>query len=133
MIRIYRFHFITSGMALFCCSMTAVAVAQLPDPTRPAFWSQQTAPVFVEQVQQPGKKIEWRVTAIRIAPDDRTAIVNGKLVRTGDSVSTAVVREINHSAVVIEDNQKQLILRLLSSHTIKNISKQKQTEVKPRE
>lgn len=130
MIRMLQIQFITSGIALLCCSMSAIAVAELPDPTRPAYWSQKSAPVFVEQTPQPGKKIEWRVTAIRIAPDDRTAIVNGKLVRTGDSVNTAIVREIKHSAVVIEDDQKQLILRLLSSQTMKNISKQEKSDFK---
>ncbi len=109
-----------SSIVLFAISASAYAVSELPDPTQPAYWLQQSRPVFVEQVQTPGRKIEWRVSAIRISPDDRTAIVNGKLVRVGDTVSTAVVREIQHASVVIEEDQKQLILRLFTTSSVKD-------------
>ncbi len=118
------------SILFFVISGSAHAVSELPDPTRPAYWLQQSQPVFVEQVQQPGRKIEWRVSAIRIAPDDRTAIINGKLVRVGDTVSTAIVREIQHASVIIEEDQKQLILRLFTTSSVKEdvVNKTKASE-----
>lgn len=99
---------------IFFIPVCAVAMNDLPDPTRPADWLVQTEPVFVEQIQIPGKKIEWRLTAIRIAKNDRSAILNGKLVRVGDMVNSATVIEIQPRAVIVDHEEKKLIVKLLS-------------------
>lgn len=117
-------------IAAFALTGQVPAVSALPDPTRPADWLQKSEPVFAEEVQQSGNKIEWRVNAIRIAPDDRTAIVNGKLVRAGDRVSNGIVREIRRDSVVVEDDTRQLILRLISNKAVKDYSNYERADKK---
>ena len=95
----------------------------LPDPTRPANFFVKTESVFVEQVAQPGQKLPWTVSAIRISPTDRTAIVNGKLVRVGDVVSSATVEQINPLSVVIDDDEQRLNVKLFQNQDIKTFKK----------
>ena len=111
-------------LIVFCAASAAVfANTALPDPTRPANFFVKTESVFVEQVAQPGQKLPWTVSAIRISPTDRTAIVNGKLVRVGDVVSSAKVEQINPLSVVIDDDERRLNVRLFQNQNIKTFKK----------
>jgi hypothetical protein len=99
--------FILTAIPLF-----AGANIELPDPTRPAnFIVEDTEPVFIEVVDT-NEKVSWRVSAIRISADDRSAIVNGKLVRVGDEISSAKIAEINPLFVVVDYEDQKLIVRL---------------------
>lgn len=89
-----------------------LAAAELPDPTRPADYSD--APPIVEITELPKELISWNVTAIRIAGNDRSAIVNGQLVREGDSVGTAEILEIKPIAVHLFYDNRQLVLKLFN-------------------
>lgn len=80
------------------------ADAALPDPTRPPdYFRAATVPR-----DAPAQKADFRVNAIRISSSDRSAIINGLLVREGDAVGTAVVKEINIQAVTLDHNRKLL-------------------------
>ncbi|MEM6998853.1 MAG: hypothetical protein AAF419_03325 [Pseudomonadota bacterium] len=109
---IYKIWLIVIGF--LACSASLLA-NNLPDPTKPADYRVALPePVYVEQVTE-GKDISWRVSAIRISSSDRTAIVNGELVRIGDEINASEVLEINPLSVVINHNDQKLIVRLLSS------------------
>ena len=69
---------------------TVSADVGLSDPTRPADYS---AAVSVSQVK-PKKRDEFSLNAIRISDEDRSAIVNGRLVRVGDDIGTAKVKKL---------------------------------------
>ncbi len=97
-----------------------MANAELPDPTRPAtYMVMEREPVFFEEIEVKGK-INWKLSAIRISAEDRTAILNGKLVRAGDDIDSAKVLEINPLSVVIDDEDQKLIVRLYNTEVIKN-------------
>jgi hypothetical protein len=96
----------------------ALANAELPDPTRPAnYFSESKEPVFFQESKD-GKRI-WTLSAVRVSKKDRTAILNGKLVREGDKVNQAKVLEISPQSVVIEHDNKKLIVRLFNDLVIK--------------
>jgi len=99
-----------------------VAKAELPDPTRPAtYLVEDLEPVFFEEIDIDVKeKINWKLSAIRISTKDRTAILNGKLVRAGDVVGPAKVLEIKPLSVVINYEERKLIVRLYNTKVIKD-------------
>lgn len=103
------------------------ANAELPDPTRPAtYLDKSVEPVYVEDFDTGIKaKINWELSAIRISENDRTAIVNGKLVRVGDEVESAKILEINPLSVLIDHEERKLIVRLFNSRVIKNYKSSK--------
>lgn len=100
--------------------MVVVAKAELRDPTRPAtFIAEDTASVYVEDIND-NEKVNWKVSAIRISDKDKTAIVNGKLVRVGDDIGPAKVLEIKPLSVVINHEDKKLIVRLFNNQIKKD-------------
>lgn len=104
-------HVFINSMAVAALLLTApVRAALLPDPTRPAEYRPET-PVVQET---PGESNDWKVTAIRIAGGDRTAIVNGVIVRAGDKVGAAKVLEIQPLAVVLDYDNKKIAVRLFA-------------------
>ncbi len=108
-----------SLILLLAISEAVYAYNGLPDPTRPANYILESVPVFVEQIPEPGQKLSWQVSAIRISSNDRSAIVNGKLVRVGDKVSLGTVLEINPTSVVVDHKQQKLIVRLFNNQVDK--------------
>ena len=105
--------------SFLCLMLTAIPLSVignngLPDPTRPAnYIVKGTEPVFIELIDTK-EKISWRVSAIRISAEDRSAIVNGKLVRVGDEISSAIISEINPLSVIVDYDDKKLIVRLFN-------------------
>lgn len=89
--------------------MAGASAAGLPDPTRPYDF------VATVEVQQGPGAADWRLTGIRIRGADRSAIINGHVVRPGDQLGGARVVDIGHSEVVLEESQKRVVLRLLLS------------------
>ena len=99
--------------------LMAMSNEELPDPTRPAgFIVEDIELVYIEEFDTT-EKISWRVSAIRISADDRSAIVNGKLVRVGDEISSATITEINPLSVVVDYEDRKLIVRLLNNQVKK--------------
>lgn len=111
---IKNIYFLFMAVPLFASANT-----ELPDPTRPAnYVTENTAPVYVEEIVT-NEKISWKVSAIRISKNDRSAIVNGRLVRVGDEISFATIFEINPLSIVINYEEQKLIVRLFNK-VIKN-------------
>lgn len=82
-------HTHTTAWAFGMLSMTLACVAEsLPDPTRPVEFTSSASIA-------PAAEAPLRVEAIMRSGARHLAIVNGKLVRPGDRVNGAVVREID--------------------------------------
>ncbi len=107
--------------------MLVIAKAELPDPTRPAtYMVKDVEPIYVEVFDENTKeKVSWTLSAIRISEKDRTAIVNGKLVRVGDDIDQAKVLEIKPLSVVIDHNDQKLIVRLFNNQVVKDYKSSK--------
>ena len=103
------------------------AMAELPDPTRPAnFVIDSPEPiVFVEEEIETKEKINWRVSAIRISERGKSAIVNNKLVREGEEIGPGKVIEIKPLSVVIEHEDRKLIVRLFKNQIKKEYKSNK--------
>jgi len=84
--------------------------ATLPDPTRPYQYGEQ---VQIEQALD--AKVQWRLSGVRINADKRSAILNGKLVKEGDKLDGAEVTEIKPAQVTLQQEDKQLVVKLLIS------------------
>ncbi len=65
-----------------------VWAGELPDPTRP-YQHQDTGTLEIEQVFIPDKKVQWRLSGVRLRGDLRTAILNGMLIKEGDDLGVA--------------------------------------------
>lgn len=100
-------------LILFVLLVPVFAVAEvLTDPTRPYGYG--AAPVIVIQdVEMPREQVNWRLTGIRIAERDKTAILNDKLVREDDTVDGARLVEIEPTSVLIQFEDKQIRVNLL--------------------
>ncbi len=84
----------------------------LPDPTRPYQYNET---LEIVQVFIPDKKVQWRLSGIRLRGDLRTAILNGKLVKEGDDLGVVKVMEIRPREIVLLHEEKNLIVKLLLS------------------
>lgn len=96
------------------------AEAELPDPTRPADYI--TIPTDIEVVEVedlPKQLIDWSVTSIRISSEDRSAIVNGRLVRIGDEIGPAKIIEIKPILVVLDYDDRHVVVRLFRNNVQK--------------
>lgn len=99
------------------------ANAELPDPTRPAnYITESSEPIYVEVFDESETKVQksWRLSAIRVSESDKSAILNGKLVREGDDIEQAKVLEINSRSVVIDHEEQKLIVRLFNNLVVKD-------------
>jgi|LWDU01.1.fsa_nt_gi hypothetical protein len=93
---------------------------ELPDPTRPAnYVVDDEEPIFFEEIET-REKISLKLSAIRISASDKSAIVNGKLVRIGDEIDTATIIEINRLSVVVSHEDKKIIVRLYNKQFVKD-------------
>lgn len=80
----------------------------MPDPTRPPDYT-----VNIQQTEEtPATVTKFNLTAIRRDRDDRSAIINGHLVRVGDMVGQARVLEIHPAEVVLYHDQRRQVVRL---------------------
>ena len=116
--------------ALMLFPAFAMANAELPDPTRPANYIVETdEPVYVEVFNEDTKEqLSWTLSAVRISEKDKTAIINGNLVRIGDEINQAKIVDIKPQSVVIDHEDKKLIVRLFNDLVIKNYKSKKEFE-----
>lgn len=94
------------------------AAQALPDPTRPYGFG---SVVEIQQSFIADKKPEWRLSGIRINDKQRSAILNGRLVREGTDLGMATVVEIRPTELVLSQDHKQVVIKLLLSD-IKRLS-----------
>lgn len=81
----------------------------LPDPTRPADFTGQSA----IKTEIPREFLNWHVRAIRLSASGKNAIVNGRLVRVGDKIDSAKIVAITSNTVVLSHDRKRVTLKLL--------------------
>ena len=95
--------------------MALASLTQAGDPTRPPSF----APAPVEVQEQRSSTLELQ--QIRMSGDKGTAVINGKLVKEGDSVDGARVVRITSDKVVvnIRKNLKTLSLIKRTKHSEK--------------
>lgn len=97
-----------SLLAVLFASVSAAAAAGLADPTRPPDYAALPQPVEV-----PREVMDWQVSAIKITPDSRIAILNDQRVVAGDAVGPARVLAIEPGAVVLDYEGRELRVPLL--------------------
>jgi MSHA biogenesis protein MshK len=85
----------TALVAVATIAFSAVAQAELADPTRPP--AHGVAQPLPDSEEEPG----LRLTSILISPSRRLAIINGQLVAPGDPVAGFTVHEIGTSSVTL--------------------------------
>ena len=94
------------GAALAAAAETG---GTLPDPTRPYAF---TAAVEIQQ-DLPKEGVQWRLNGIRIHEDERSALLNGRIVRAGDSLNGAKVLEIHPAEVVLMQDSQRIVVKLI--------------------
>lgn len=115
------------GIALAAAVPAAGDGAGLTDPTRPVDY----LPASARAQPLPEELIDWRLTAVRIGATDRSAVLNGKVVRAGDSVGRARVLEINPGIVTVEFDRRQVEVRLHAAGVKTKTKANSETSVKP--
>ena len=108
---------ITAAFALL--GSAAQAATDLPDPTRP---SDYYVPQSVTEV--PRRDAAFSLSANRISPQDRSALLNGTIVRVGDVLDSAKVVEINPTEVIVEYDRKRLTVPLYAQGVTKTLVKE---------
>lgn len=96
-----------------------LAAEQLPDPTKPLGYDAEPEMIIQEQNVQQENPV-WRLNGIRIAEQSRSAILNGKVVKVGDTVNGAEVVEIKPAWVIIVHEKQRIRLELLDINIKRN-------------
>jgi MSHA biogenesis protein MshK len=86
-------------------TLAAVLGGELEDPTRPA-----ARPPVHAEIENETETSKLR--SIRISPDDRVAVIDGRPVRIGDRVGDAVVVAIDLAGVRLQDARGEILLTL---------------------
>jgi hypothetical protein len=109
----YKLRTLLTCVALFIVQTQVVCqAASLSDPTRP--YDYVPADTRTEEpVVLPREQVQWDLSAIRIGKDSRFAIINGQLVRPGEQIESAKLLEIKPSEVVLEYDNRSVIVTLL--------------------
>jgi len=89
---------IALGLALFALSFTTIA-QQLRDPTRPQAGVPNTAPTAKAKKSNPRSKMVLQT--ILIGDDRQAAVINGRLMVVGDTISGYRLSEIRAGEVVL--------------------------------
>lgn len=96
------------GLAIIGSSfIDSHAAAELPDPTRPAFFSKPRV-----KSESPAKP-ELVLQVTLVSPGRRIAIINGRSYTSGSSIRGAVITEIRPNEVTLRRNGREIRLRLV--------------------
>jgi MSHA biogenesis protein MshK len=87
-------------------SMTAAA-DELNDPTRPPLLSHPVAKAAPVAVQ--------RLTAVLFSEDRRVAVIDGHVLREGDRVGNAIIKQITNDSVTLNRTGRTEVMRLPKS------------------
>ncbi len=83
-----------------------VAAAELPDPMRPP-------QLDVGRTAEPvSEASSWELHMVRISPDHRVAVINGRIVKPGDRVSGAQVVSVGSNTVQLRKDGKRFSVSL---------------------
>jgi hypothetical protein len=92
------YRYIALGLALFALSFTTIA-QQLRDPTRPQAGIRDKVPTAKTKKSNPSPKLVLQT--ILIGDDRRAAVINGRLIAVGDTISGYRLSEIRAGEVVL--------------------------------
>ena len=95
-------------VGLVVAAATSPDSGGLTDPTRPVDY----LPPSALPQNASDEFMNWHVTAVRIGKNDKSAVLNGKIVRAGDIVDRARIVEIGPGMIVVDIDRKRLELRL---------------------
>lgn len=100
----------TKFLPLLLCSFISVTAvsAYAGDPTRPPGLGS------FESKKEPVKRTSFKLQQIKISAGSRSAVINGQIVREGDSVSGAEVLKITSDKVVLKYRKKLRFLSLIN-------------------
>jgi hypothetical protein len=84
--------------------------AMLPDPTRPYAFA-----TTVQAETLPAEGVQWRLSGVRIREGEKSAILNGKVVRIGDRLAGATIVEVNPADVVLTQDGQRIVVKLILS------------------
>ena len=107
---------VVAGLLFSGVLLAMPVAAQLVDPTRPADYFSGAS-----QIVAPRARAEWILTAIRISPDERIAILNKQVVREGDSIAGNELVEITPVHVVLQGREGRIIV-LLYQQVVKSVT-----------
>ena len=96
-------------LILFLYTAGCAWALELQDPTRPA-WHLQDNQL---QASSPENIMSHRLTMIISGPQENIAVVNGRRVKTGDSVGGATVLKVNTLNVELERDGSRFVVELL--------------------
>ena len=97
---------ITATRVVALLLMTSPFVqAQLDDPTRPANIANTTSSVTAVTSS-------WDLSSILVSPQRRVAIINGKTVKSGETLAGAKVLMINETSVKLKYRREIILLKL---------------------
>ena len=88
------------------------------DPTRPYEFIDE--PEFIE-IDVEEDSVDWRLKGIRIVGDKRTAILNGMIIREGETIENAKVLTINSTSVVLQSGSQHLVIKMLDASVKKPV------------
>jgi len=101
-VNIFRALVLLSGL------VSALAMAQFDDPTRPPDF---VAAVVSGDAAEQGET--WTLTSILVSPQRSVAIINGKALRVGETLAGATVMKIELSGVTLQHNGELINLKLV--------------------
>lgn len=83
------------------------AAAELPDPTRPPLSSGAV-------VHRKGPPRKWQLTSLLISPERKVAVINGQVVRVGDSINGARLVSIEPGRALLQHAGQNIRLELIA-------------------
>lgn len=105
------------GMTMMALlSTTNVVVGKdLRDPTQPSN--------YISPDAKPGstEKTEVKVSAIFISGDQKSAVVNGKIVKEGDDLLGAKITSITPTMIVLENERGKMELKIVTASVLKDV------------
>ncbi|MFQ5469369.1 MAG: hypothetical protein ACE5EH_03585 [Gammaproteobacteria bacterium] len=111
---------------ILCAALFALnspALAELKDPTRPAYLHGSSGAVTMERMSETldagvnGRQL--KLTSTFVSGKSKIAVINNQMVKKGDRLGDIVVIDIKSSAVLLKDNREDIILTLYD-RSIKN-------------
>ncbi len=98
-------------VVLFSSFSLLAAEKKLQDPTKP--------PSFALPKSGPEKVVQLHLSEVRIANQDRRAVVNGQRLKTGDRIAGYRLKRIEIGYVILANEKETLRLNLISSRLIR--------------
>lgn len=112
-------------LGIFFLLLTSISVAFAGDPTRPAYLQDsRPAPVVIK----PAPLAPLTVNAIFYSPERKLVIINNRILRVGDIIEGALIKDIASSSVTIQRSGSLSRLSLSGVVNVKQNSTYSETQ-----